>query len=92
MIKWVRTKHPSRSIFKSVSKYIIKGKTASNHKWVWGVNKTDENKENKLIIVNLAEIKPKTHPLLKLDLNPYLIENELYFSRRLITKNSAKFR
>jgi len=92
MIKWVRKKHPSRSIFKSVSKYIIKGKTASNHKWVWGVNKTDENKENKLIIVNLAEIKPKKHPLLKLDLNPYLIENELYFSRRLITKNSAKFR
>ena len=92
MMIWVKKKHPSKSIYKSVSKYIITGKTSSNHKWVWGVKKPDENKENKLVIINLAEIKPKQHTLLKLDLNPYLSENLAYFNNRLITKNSAKFR
>jgi len=92
MMKWVKKKHPSQSINKAVSKYIIKGKTSSNHKWVWGMKKKDENKVNKLVIINLAEIKPRKHTLLKLDLNPYLLENLAYFNQRLITKNSAKFR
>jgi len=91
MMKWVKKKHPSQSIIKAVSKYIIKGTTSSNHKWIWGVNKKDESKENKLAIINLAEIKPKKHPLLKLDLNPYLLENHAYFAQRLITKNSPLF-
>lgn len=92
MMKWVRRKHPSKSILKAVSKYIIKGKSSSNHKWVWGINKIDPTVENKLTILNLSEIKPKKHTLLKLDLNPYLLENQTYFALRLITKNSAKLR
>jgi RNA-directed DNA polymerase len=92
MMRWVSKKHPSQSIFKAVSKYIIKGQTTSNHKWVWGVSKKDESKENKAIITNLAEIKIKKHPLLKLDINPYLSEHLSYFAKRLIIKSSAKFR
>jgi len=92
MMIWVSKKHPSKSIIKAVSKYIVKGKTSSNHKWVWGINKKDISEENKLIILNLAETKIKKHILLKLNLNPYLLENKSYFALRLITKNSAKFR
>jgi RNA-directed DNA polymerase len=92
MMKWVAHKHPNQSIFKSTAKYIVEGKTASNHKWVWGVRKQDEDKENKLVILNISETKIKQHPLLKLDKNPYLLEDREYFDRRVIEKNSAKFR
>jgi RNA-directed DNA polymerase len=91
MMRWVSKKNTSHSIFKAVSKYIVTGKTNSNHKWVWGINNTDNSKINNLVITNLAETKIKKHPLLKLDLNPYLLENQNYFLKRLIKKNSAKF-
>lgn len=45
-----------------------------------------------MTILNLSEISTKTHTLLKSDLNPYLLENQPYFFKRLITKNSANFR
>jgi len=42
-------------------------------------------------MINLSEILPTKHTLLKLDCNPYLLENQSYFFKRLITVNSAKF-
>lgn len=92
MMNWVKRKHPNLSIVKATSKYIVRGKTASKHKRVWGINKFDETKENKLVILNIAEVKPVKHSLLKLDLNPYEIENREYFDRRKIVKCEAKFR
>lgn len=92
MMKWVGKKHPTLPTYKASAKYIVTGNTASNHKWVWGVNKKDETKENKLIIQNIAETKIKQHPLLKLDKNPYLLENKPYFEKRIIIKSSARFR
>jgi len=41
---------------------------------------------NKLVILNISEIKAKKHPLLKLDKNPYLLEDRSYFDRRMIKK------
>ena len=38
MFKWVIKKHSKLSSMKAVSKYIVKGKTVSNHKWVWGIS------------------------------------------------------
>jgi len=74
------------------AKYIIKGKRISRHKWVWGINKKDEDKINRLAILNMAEIKPVIHPLLKLNKNPYLLKDKEYFERRIINKSSSKFR
>jgi len=47
---------------------------------------------NRLTIFNISETVIKIHKLLKLDLNPYLIENKSYFQKRIIISNSAKFR
>ena len=44
------------------------------------------------VILNLAEVKPVTHKLLKLYRNPYLLENKAYFEKRMIEKSAAKFR
>lgn len=92
MLKWVIKKHPNMSTMKAVSKYIVKGKTASNHKWVWGITKMNTKEMNRLTIFNISEIVIKIHKLLKLDLNPYLLENKSYFQKRIISRNSAKFR
>jgi 5-methylcytosine-specific restriction endonuclease McrA len=56
------------------------------------VEKSDLEKENRMVIVNLSETRIKTHTLLKLDKNPYLKENREYFDRRAVTKYDAKFR
>jgi len=92
MMKWVARKHPSQSIYKTVSKYLVTEKTNSNHKWVWGKNKYNEDKVNKLVMLNISEVKPIQHPLLKLDKNPYLLSDRKYFDKRIVEKNSAKFR
>jgi len=92
MLKWVMKKHPNMSLMKAVSKYTVKGKTASNHKWVWGINQLNTEEMNRLTIFNISETAIKTHKLLKLDLNPYLLENKAYFQKRIISRNSAKFR
>jgi len=82
MMLWVKRKHSKRLIKRNVSKYIVKGKTASNHKWVWGINSKDNDKEN--------EIKPIRYPLLKLNINPYLLKDREYFKKRMIIKNLEK--
>lgn len=92
MLKWVIKKHPNMSTMKAVSKYIVKGKTTSNHKWVWGITKMNTEEMNRLTIFNISEIVIKIHKLLKLDLNPYLLENKSYFQKRIISRTSAKFR
>ena len=92
MINWVSRKHPETSIIKAVKQYIVQGNTRSRHKWVWGVNKADKVKENHEVILNIAEVKPVVHPLLKLSRNPYLLEDKIYFDKRIIEKSSAKFR
>lgn len=92
MLKWVTKKHPNISTMKAVSKYIVKGKTTSNHKWVWGITKMNTEEMNRLTIFNISETVIKIHKLLKLDLNPYLLENKSYFQKRIISRNSAKFR
>lgn len=92
MLKWVIKKHPNMSLMKAVAKYQVKGKTASNHKWVWGINKLNTEEMNRLTIFNISETAIKIHKLLKLDLNPYLLENKSYFQKRIISRNSAKFR
>ena len=92
MMRWVARKHPNSSIVKAVRRYIVTGNTSSRHKWVWGVKKADLIKENREVIINMSEIKTTTHPLLKLDKNPYLAENQSYFEKRMIEKGFAKFR
>jgi len=92
MTLWVKRKYSKRLIKRNISKYIVKGKTASNYKWIWGINSRDKDKENKLNVINISEIKPVRHPLLKLKRNPYLLEDREYFEKRLIIKNLAKFR
>ena len=92
MINWVSRKHPETSIIKAVKQYIVQGNTRSRHKWVWGVNKADKVKEKREVILNIAEVKPVVHPLLKLSRNPYLLEDKIYFDKRIIEKSSAKFR
>jgi len=93
MMYWVRRKHPRQPIFETTKKYILNGKTSSNHKWVWGVQReVKENSNNKLAILNISETKITKHPLLKLDKNPYLTEDRKYFESRIIEKSSAKFR
>jgi RNA-directed DNA polymerase len=51
-----------------------------------------KNKENKLAIINMSEIKPSRHPLLNLSKNPYLMEDQTYYDKRRIVKSEAKFR
>lgn len=94
MMKWVSRKHPKGSLRLNIKKYIVEGKTRSRHKWVWGVKDRhpDPLKENKLTIINMAEISPKIHVLLKLDKNPYLLEDQSYFDKRKVVKIEAKFR
>lgn len=92
MLKWVSKKHPNLALRKAVSKYIVKGKTSSNHKWVWGIKKENLEELNRLTIFNISETPIKIKTLLKLDQNPYLLENKSYFQKRLINKNAAKFR
>lgn len=43
-----------------------KNKNPSKHKWVWGIEKANMDVENRVVLLNLYEIRPKTHPLLKL--------------------------
>ena len=90
---WVKRKHSAASLISSVNRYLINAKTRSNHKWVWGTSKHQvKNRRNNLTIINISEIKPNKHPLLKLDKNPYLLENKPYFDNRLITKSESRFR
>nr|AYE93292.1 DNA polymerase [Termitomyces sp.]AYE93309.1 DNA polymerase [Termitomyces sp.] len=92
MMNWVGRKHPHQSIERASAKYIVRGKTPSNHKWVWGTEKPDTEKENRQVILNIAETQIKTQPLLKLDKNPYLKEHKEYFDKRAVKKFDAKFR
>ena len=48
--------------------------------------------DNKASILNIAEVRPSKHPLLKLNRNPYLLEHKEYFNKRAENKNEAKFR
>jgi RNA-directed DNA polymerase len=51
-----------------------------------------DNKEKYVTLNNLSEITIFRHPLLKLDRNPYLLENKEYFDKRIVQKTDAKFR
>nr|AYE93236.1 hypothetical protein C0995_000069 [Termitomyces sp.]AYE93256.1 hypothetical protein C0995_000063 [Termitomyces sp.] len=92
MMNWVVRKHPNQSVQRMTAKYIVQGKNPSNHKWVWGIEKSDHEKENRQVIQNIAETQIKTQPLLKLDKNPYLKEHKGYFDQRAVKKFDAKFR
>lgn len=92
MMAWVKRKHPVGSQRRNVSKYMVSGLTRSKHKWVWGIQSPIKDKENKLTIINMAEISLIKHTLLKLDKNPYLLENAEYFEKRSVQRNEAKFR
>lgn len=92
MMRWVGKKHPRSTIVKTVNRYIVRDNVRFKHKWVWGVNKPKEIKENWEVILNLSEVKPSIHKLLKLDRNPYLLEDKDYYEKRLIEKSSARFR
>ena len=92
MMRWVSRKHPNFSIRKALKLYIVTDKTNSKHKWVWGVKKLNKIKTNTEVILNIAEVAPVIHILLKLSKNPYLLENKAYFEKRMIEKISAKFR
>jgi len=55
------------------------------------INKSKEI-DNYVTLKNLTEVATYRHPLLKLDKNPYLLENKEYFDKRMIQKTEAKFR
>lgn len=94
MMSWVRRNNPYGSLRKNVLKYLVTENTRSRHTWTWGIKEKviNWNKENKLTIINPSEISPITHPLLKMDKNPYLKENAEYFNKRSIEMIEAKFR
>jgi len=41
MMQWLAIKHPNQPINDAVSKYTVKGKNPSKHKWVWGIEKSN---------------------------------------------------
>lgn len=79
-------KHPLASIKENVKKYILNN---GYYKWVWGY--VDSNK-SEVILKNISEVLIIRYPLLKLDKNPYLLENKEYFNNRIVKKTEAKFR
>lgn len=80
MIQWLKRSKGSKRI--KISKYLIKTET---RKWNWGITA-------KVKILNLGEIPIISIKPLKLDKNPYLIENIEYFNKRREKLINAKFR
>ena len=80
MLKW--SYWHKGSLRKTVSKYMI---STANRKWNWGISSTEK-------IINLGEISIITLRPLKLDKNPYIIENLSYFEKRREKLIEAKFR
>jgi len=70
------------SIRKTISKYLI---STTNRKWNWGVSLTEK-------VINLSETAIITMRPLKLDKNPYIIENLKYYEKRREKLIEAKFR
>jgi len=87
--RWARLKHKRMTAKKVFDKYIIsksflKGKRNQGQKWTWG------NKNQKLF--NFSEVTTWIKRPIKLDLNPYLLENKDYFETRNRNYIEAKFR
>jgi RNA-directed DNA polymerase len=80
MIKWV-DRHKG-GLRKTVSKYRI---STPNRKWNWGRSETEK-------LINLSEISIIQLRPLKLDRNPYNLENKEYFLKRKKGLIFAKFR
>lgn len=80
MLKWVKL-HKG-SMRRKLSNYLIR---TSSRKWNWGLSLTQK-------IINLGEIPIIEMRPLKLDKNPYLIDNLEYFNKRREKLIGAKFR
>lgn len=80
MLKWIKL-HKG-SIRRKLSNYLVQ---TSSRKWNWGISPTQK-------IINLGEIPIIKMSPLKLDKNPYLIENLEYFNKRREKLIGAKFR
>jgi RNA-directed DNA polymerase len=90
MTNWIKRKHPHGSLKERYNKYLITKTKRTNYKWTWGINRPQGSNE---IIRNIAETNITTkRPLLKLDKNPYLLENKTYFEERQQGIIVARFR
>jgi len=80
MLKWAKS-------HKGTSKYNIKRYTVRSERrwWNWGLSETQK-------IINLAEIPIIKATPLKLDKNPYRLDNKEYFNKRKEQLISAKFK
>jgi len=80
MMKWITRFKGSK--LKVIKKYVIKTDT---RKWNWGISIKEK-------ILNLGEIPITSLRPLKLDRNPYLLQDEDYFNKRKENTIYAKFR
>lgn len=88
MDHWIQTRMRQWAFWRkgskrrNVNKFLIQ---TENRKWNWGLSLREK-------LINLAEIAIiKLRPL-KLDRNPFIIENQKYFEERKIRLIDAKFR
>jgi len=82
MRNWAKSKHLGITDEEVMRKYVIKGKS---HKWMWGAN-------DKEVLLNPATVSSWTLRPIKLDKNPYLLENKDYFEKRKELRSASKFR
>lgn len=80
MCKWAHWHKGSKR--KTINKYLISTET---RKWNWGVSKSEK-------IINLGEISIIILRPLKLDKNPYILENLEYYEKRREKIIEAKYR
>lgn len=80
MMKWAKS-HKGTAGY-NIRRYTIR---SANRWWNWGISKTQK-------IINLAEIPIIKVTPLKLDKNPYVLENKEYFNKRKEQLISAKFK
>jgi len=81
MMIWMSRKHPNRTIKYLINKYVVPGK----QKWNFGISATEK-------IYNISEVTSWWPTLLKLDRNPYIIENKSYYENRQIKRVITRFR
>jgi len=82
MTQWAKRKGKG-SKRNAINQWIV---STATRKWNWAAGK-----KKKLLLLNLAETPIIKVPLLKLDKNPYLLENKEYYDKRKSGLVTAKF-
>lgn len=83
MMRWARAQSTKIGLKETLKKYLFETET---RKWNWGI------KKEKLNLINIAEIPIITLRPLKLNKNPYKLEDIVYFNKRRENLVEAKFK